>query len=618
MSIGIDIEQIKQNNIKAFFLALDSVCGKKILILDRQLSGAISLLAKFSVLQEHGVDKVFLLSENIPSSPFPKLYMCRPTIANMYLISAHVRTERHLKTFNSTLYLVSRRTDVCDKILEKEGVMGDLIIGSFPLWMIPFESDLVSLELTDSFKEIYMDGNVSSIYHSACVLMEIQALYGLFPRILGKGDKAKQLKDLLFRLRQEYSLEHPLKTYLNNVSTIIDSLIIIDRELDLITPLMTQLTYEGLIDEIYGIKGSYVEVSPILISNLNIQNKSHTSISSTLIDESFQKKKILLNSSDKIFNILRDNNFSTIGIHLNKIARQLFSDYEGRYQAKTVSQIRDFVNKLGDLQTDHKLLKFHISLTEDIMSFTTSEMFLKILEIQQNFVSGINCSQNSPIEELFSRNASVTTALRLLCLESLIFGGIQSKELENFKKELIHAYGYKCILAFPILEKAGLLYTRTSNSYKTYNSINKAFRLIVNNVNEQDPDDISYVYSGFAPLSIRIVQYIIQKYLLKPNFKEKNSLFNWERFEDSLKLLKGPLFDEVQKGDDQTMNFIKPVKTQEKKTIVVFFLGGCTFTEIAALRFIAKQEINFKEIIIITTSIINGNIIVESALPNTS
>ncbi|KAG5439211.1 hypothetical protein PCANB_001510 [Pneumocystis canis] len=573
MSIGIDIEQIKQNNIKAFFLALDSVCGKKILILDRQLSGAISLLAKFSVLQEHGVDKVFLLSENIPSSPFPKLYMCRPTIANMYLISAHVRTERHLKTFNSTLYLVSRRTDVCDKILEKEGVMGDLIIGSFPLWMIPFESDLVSLELTDSFKEIYMDGNVSSIYHSACVLMEIQALYGLFPRILGKGDKAKQLKDLLFRLRQEYSLEHPLKTYLNNVSTIIDSLIIIDRELDLITPLMTQLTYEGLIDEIYGIKGSYVEVSPILISNLNIQNKSHTSISSTLIDESFQKKKILLNSSDKIFNILRDNNFSTIGIHLNKIARQLFSDYE----------IRDFVNKLGDLQTDHKLLKFHISLTEDIMSFTTSEMFLKILEIQQNFVSGINCSQNSPIEELFSRNASVTTALRLLCLESLIFGGIQSKELENFKKELIHA-----------------------------------FRLIVNNVNEQDPDDISYVYSGFAPLSIRIVQYIIQKYLLKPNFKEKNSLFNWERFEDSLKLLKGPLFDEVQKGDDQTMNFIKPVKTQEKKTIVVFFLGGCTFTEIAALRFIAKQEINFKEIIIITTSIINGNIIVESALPNTS
>lgn len=33
----------------------------------------------------------------------------------------------------------------------------------------------------------------------------------------------------------------------------IDELIIIDRNVDMITPLMTQMTYEGLIDEIIGI-----------------------------------------------------------------------------------------------------------------------------------------------------------------------------------------------------------------------------------------------------------------------------------------------------------------------------------------------------------------------------
>jgi hypothetical protein len=33
-----------------------------------------------------------------------------------------------------------------------------------------------------------------------------------------------------------------------------DSMIIIDRSVDLLTPMCTQLTYEGLIDEIYGIK----------------------------------------------------------------------------------------------------------------------------------------------------------------------------------------------------------------------------------------------------------------------------------------------------------------------------------------------------------------------------
>lgn len=33
-----------------------------------------------------------------------------------------------------------------------------------------------------------------------------------------------------------------------------DSLIILDRHVDMITPLLTQLTYEGLIDEVIGIR----------------------------------------------------------------------------------------------------------------------------------------------------------------------------------------------------------------------------------------------------------------------------------------------------------------------------------------------------------------------------
>ena len=33
-----------------------------------------------------------------------------------------------------------------------------------------------------------------------------------------------------------------------------DSLIILDRRVDMITPLLTQLTYEGLVDELIGIK----------------------------------------------------------------------------------------------------------------------------------------------------------------------------------------------------------------------------------------------------------------------------------------------------------------------------------------------------------------------------
>jgi len=36
----------------------------------------------------------------------------------------------------------------------------------------------------------------------------------------------------------------------------IDTVLLLDRAVDLLTPLFTQLTYEGLIDELYGIENS--------------------------------------------------------------------------------------------------------------------------------------------------------------------------------------------------------------------------------------------------------------------------------------------------------------------------------------------------------------------------
>lgn len=84
--------------------------------------------------------------------------------------------------------------------------------------------------------------------------MRLQTEYGFFPRILGKGDMAKALTDMLLNMRQELSIKERLVKEGASLSANIDSLVIVDRICDLWTPLCTQLTYEGLIDEHYGIK----------------------------------------------------------------------------------------------------------------------------------------------------------------------------------------------------------------------------------------------------------------------------------------------------------------------------------------------------------------------------
>lgn len=73
----------------------------------------------------------------------------------------------------------------------------------------------------------------------------------------------------------------------------------------MITPLATQLTYEGLIDEIYGISnctGKFpAEMFPA----------TDDKISGAMAEK--KKKKIVLNSADKLFAELRDKNFRAVG-----------------------------------------------------------------------------------------------------------------------------------------------------------------------------------------------------------------------------------------------------------------------------------------------------------------
>ena len=60
---------------------------------------------------------------------------------------------------------------------------------------------------------------------------------------------------MMLRMKREFAGSQ------NQILPVFDTLLLLDRNVDLLTPLATQLTYEGLIDEIYGItNGQFVYV----------------------------------------------------------------------------------------------------------------------------------------------------------------------------------------------------------------------------------------------------------------------------------------------------------------------------------------------------------------------
>ena len=480
----------------------------------------------------------------------------------------------------------------------------------------------------------------TSIFLAAQALWPLQQKYGLFPRIIGKGDSAKRLMELLFRMRSEASAEENASVSASKFgmmpSASIESLIIIDREVDFATPLLSQLTYEGLIDELFGINSNQAEVDSSIVGTAPAPQLPGKAPAAP--QQQGLKRKIQLDSSDKVYDQIRDANFGVVSSVLNKVARRLQTEYESRHGAKSTTELREFVGKLPGYQSEQQSLKMHTGLVEEIMKHTESDVFRRALDVQQNLNSGSDpSSEHDTIEELIARDFPLRLILRLLCLESCLSGGFRPKDLDNFKRQILHAYGYQHLLTLDALEKMQLLQTRTSANVlyipnplgaaadggKTnYAYLRKVLRLIVEEVNEQDPNDISYVYSGYAPLSVRLVQCIIQKQYLLSITKGAAAINGvgtagqgWQGFEDALKNAKGETFNRIQKGNEQAVKARHMLAgSGAKKTVVVMFLGGITFTEIAALRFLAKQEEGKRKILICTTGLVNGNEIVDTAI----
>ncbi len=77
----------------------------------------------------------------------------------------------------------------------------------------------------------------------------------------------------------------------------------------------------------------------------------------------------------------------------------------------------------------------------------------------------------------------------------------------------------------------------------TFPAVKKAFRLLLDNVNDTDPTDIAYTYAGYAPLSIRLVEHALRTGSGEGSSKETG-------LEEALKAIPGPAFDVVQTVDE--------------------------------------------------------------------
>lgn len=603
------------------------------IVWDRSLFGPFRLITKKASLAERNVvdTQLFLTGQPLPDMMGVKhiVFICRPQLALMEAIATVVHAEERKQTAATSgrrgkslsiaaaetqfhLVFVPRVTRMCTDLLALSGVLGSLSIDGLPCELFPVDSDLLSLELPHMYREVYADADPTALHSCASALGAVQRHFGRIERVYGKGDGAQTLWQLCKSMQGDddvdSAVDGPAARNAAGGGGAIDQLIILDRSIDLMSVLATQLTYEGLIDELVGINQCVAQFpADAFASNSATTAAGSDADNLATVRTARDTKSIILNSADPLYAQLRDQHVLAVGQTLVRHAKSVALQLD--VKDKPVNEIRQMVNDMPRLLLQKESVARHTAIAYQLKQHTESPTFLDELACEQDFLMCENCDKASPvIEDLIARVAPLRTVLRLMCMQCQAANGLRPKVLEHYKRELAQVYGVQVLLTLGNLQRAGLL--RVQTGARTYAVLRKTLALTVEEVNELQPNDISYVHTSYAPLSTRIVERSLRK-------------LGWQALHDVLSSLPGPTFQETQPHSTEAADELTGTGTaaalprrsslssemslsDRERVIMVFFVGGCTFAEVAALRFLAQRDSNV-EFVIATTRLLNKN-----------
>ncbi|XP_074773687.1 vacuolar protein sorting-associated protein 33B isoform X3 [Athene noctua] len=583
---------------------LEQLPGRKDLFIEADLMSPLDRIANVSILK-HEVDKLYKVDSRPALSTSDQFcFLVRPRIKTMRYIADIVNADKMSGRSRKYKIIFSpQKFYACEMVLEEEGVFGDVTCDEWSFYLLPLDEDIISMELPEFFRDYFLEGDHRWINSVARALQLLNSLYGPFGKAYGIGRCAKMSYELWRDLEEESESDgQGRKPEIGNI-------FLMDRDMDYVTALCSQVVYEGLVDDTFRIKCGSVDFGPDVTSS----------------DKSI---KVLLNAQDKVFSQIRNEHFSSVFGFLSQKSRNLQAQYDRR-RGMDIKQMKNFVSQeLKGLKQEHRLLSLHIGACESIMKKKTKQDFQEMIKAEHSLLEGVDVRESTSfIEEHIDRQVSPIESLRLMCLLSITENGLIPKDYRSLKTQYLQSYGPEHLLTFHNLKRVGLLTEQAAGETLTaveskvsklvtdraagkitdafnslarksnFRAISKKLGLIPRVDGEYDlkmPRDMAYVFSGaYIPLSCKIIEQVLERR-------------GWLGLEEVVRLLNGNEFS----VSDSTVEDNPTWESQ--RVILAVFLGGCTFSEIAALRFLGKER--GCKFIFLTTAITNSARMMEAMI----
>lgn len=542
------------------------------------------------------ITQFFLLSDAcIEQKNHHYIYLFRPTFKNVQNLTKIFTEAKTGKTTESlqrksdgnihTIYFVPNHDSLMKQTIRNSSYYYTRInyIGKCNLNIFPVSNKLLTMENPKILKMLVdNDQDLSPLQGIVRAISYLEKIYGKIPniqdfgrnaeklyRMIIKRDEAKKFnnknkieRDEAEKLKHKTKIEQEKSEKEKNVEKIkkhvtFARMILIDREMDLITPCLTPSSFEGLIDDIIGISGNIINIEKKYISKEIYQ---YLRISGETPEST--KIRFSLDNNKKIFSFLKDqhvsidaeNEFSDLDIKFNSIR-----EMHKRTAAKIIELSED--KSAGLLKKAIKLVGANNKSKNATLAYSNVKSCLikkydsEFFDHETNILLKKDREKTLKyIETLIQEKKPITKVLRLLSLYFQVYRTIKPNFLETISKSMSEAYGDSSRLALKRLAKLGML--------SSADFVEKCSKYhLIEGKKEVNPG-IFYPYKGYVPLSCRYIEQILKLEMLEPC-----------------------------EGLD-----------------LVVFIGGVTRAEVAALKNLSKK------IVVLTTSLINGNSFMENLL----
>ncbi|CAK9817822.1 Vacuolar protein sorting-associated protein 33B [Anthophora plagiata] len=553
------LQQISQRKLVEI---LDAIPGSKDLVIEQKLMKILDSFVGVSVLKRYGIEKIYKMEQGLKLSNVQHIFLVSSDLIACKRVLDQIQSEipPNVKPYTQPCHhilITPCVPTVLNSIIEEEGLSGLVTVQTLSWEFIRLDGNILSLE-NCIFTDLYYHKDTTLLPALARSLWSLQLILGSPKLTFSFGKYSQQVLKIMESMRQCLGS--------SNIENEIGALIIMDRNYDLVTPLLTPVTYAALLHEV-------VEINV----GTGILGKSQTK---------FDPDK------DQIYGEVRDTPCSEVFPILHGKAKSLKSEQNAIQTMKLAEVERYVATRLQKTRDLTRQLAFHISACQLIADTLSSDF--QILQRLEKWI--LECKEKKECLNHIERNIDdhPLRTLRLLCLLSIASDGITQNELHTMQKLHLHAHGYKHIPLFYKLQSTGLLKCRTENILhklpnwsSEWNNNAQKLKLLPSYLKQTEQKGRScpsYVFSNaYVPVIVQALNTVVNQEKDPKSLEEFANLTNCV-----ITGQRGPL---------------------SPKMVVICIVGGITYAEITACRFIEKTT--GIRLVLTSDSIITGSKILE-------